>query len=387
MSTISLPGLIDCHVHFREPGGEHKATMETESRAALAGGITTVCEMPNTDPPTVSIEVFRYKVERASAIPDCDIRFFFGATKLSHLGELKDLWTSPSHSFLKARCAGLKLYFDHSTGNQGAGEEVIEKAFALASDLSIPLVGHCEDPKINADAEALCTDTSVAAHSIRRPPEAEAKAVERAIGLARQYGCPFHIAHLSTGDALDLIRGAKGEGIPITCEVAPHHLFFTVDDYVDLGTLIKINPPIRPREHTEALWEGIADGTVDCIATDHSPHTLKEKKAQPPLSCPSGFPEIETNIPLLLSVCADHWPHPQSERPKHAYLTHEDIMRLCFENPNRIFALGKNKDDVSITIDPIKEWVIRGEELHSKCGWTPYEGWKVVGRVEYPSST
>jgi dihydroorotase len=369
MTTVRLPGLIDCHVHFREPGLTHKGDMQSESRAALAGGVTTVCDMPNTVPPTVTVEALQGKVRRAERIRDCDIRFFFGVTEAKNLIALRKIWIgSETHlRLLCARCVGVKLYLDHSTGNMGADRRVTEETFKLCGELGIPVVCHCEDPGINR------------AHP-ERPPESEEHAVSYAIGLARTYRAPLHIAHISTKGAVDLVRRAKAEGLSVTCEAAPHHLFLTLEDLSRLGPLGKVNPPLRSSEHQEALWDGIADRTVDCIATDHAPHTLEEKNSDRP---PSGVPGVETMLPLLLTVSSGLWPGPNLQHSTFD-IQHSDIIRLCFTNPNRIFALGKRAPEQggdAIEIDLEKEWTIRGADLHSKCGWTPFEGWRVKGKV------
>lgn len=382
---ITLPALIDAHVHFREPGLTHKATMASESRAAFAGGVHTVCEMPNTIPPTVTVAALADKVRRAEDVPNVDIRFFFGATQAAHIVTLKELFTGDAADLvrLRKRCCGVKLYLDHSTGDQGIDASLLDEAFTAVAELNIVAVCHCEDPATNAAATAkeVRPGADVAVHALARPPESEAIAVERAIGLCRTHGTRLHIAHLSTKEALDLVRAAKREGLPVSCEVAPHHLFLTVDDFAVLGTLAKMNPPLRTREHQEALWEGIADGTVDCIATDHAPHTLAEKQAGEPLQAPSGVPGVETMLPLLLTVAADAWPHPSSRRPASARLTHGDIERLCFTAPNAIFGLGKDPDADRITIEPDAGWTIHADALHSACGWTPYENWQILGKV------
>ena len=186
---------------------------------------------------------------------------------------------------------------------------------------------------------------------------------------------------------LQLVHEAKKEGLPVTCEVTPHHLFLTVDDYKTLGTLGKMNPPLRSKEDQAALWAGIADRTVDCISTDHAPHTLDEKTSGDPLKAPSGVPGVETMVPLLLTVATRKWPHPNSEFGiRNSGFTVGDIVRLCFENPNRIFQLGRTKTDRTITVDLDQEWVIEGKNLHSKCGWTPFEGWKVKGKIQHVST-
>jgi dihydroorotase len=382
-----FPGFIDCHVHFREPGLEHKGTMESEAQSACAGGITTVCEMPNTEPPTVSVGALREKVLTAKKIDVCDIRFLFGITREEHLAELKTLWEDASEDMkvLRERCVGVKLFFDHSTGNQKAAQKTIRDTFQLCAELQLPVIAHCEDAALNAKAAKANTAGDASVHSLRRPPEAEKRAIAAAIELAAKCGTRLHIAHLSTADGLLLVRQAKEQGIPVTCEVTPHHLFLSTEDYPSLGALGKMNPPLRSPEHSEALWAGVEDGIIDCVASDHAPHTLEEKRAADPLNAPSGVPGVETMIPLLLTVAAGKWPHPakQSLPKKFRYA---DIGRLCFENPNRIFSLGKRGIEVGapadlVLVHPEEVWTLKGEELHAKCKWTPYEGWNVVGRA------
>ena len=404
---VLLPAMIDCHVHFREPGLEHKATMATEAASALAGGVTTVCEMPNTIPPTVTVSALADKIRRADCIlidqKDIfhdshfltlhsplrpDMRFFFGITQDIHLATLRELFdsTSDESKRLRARIAGVKIYLDHSTGDQKIEDALLDEVFATCAHHRITLVAHCEDPTENAKASAQNTRTTVAAHSLVRPAHSEEVSVARAIALARAHGTHFHVAHISTEGGVELVRKAKTEGLSVTCEVTPHHLFLTTDDYERLGTLGKMNPPLRSEEHRAALWAGIKDGTIDCVSTDHAPHTLEEKQAGEPLKAPSGVPGVETMIPLLLSVAHGVWPHPFDHMPCPA-LTYTDITRLCFQNPNRIFNLHKSEIEVGapanmLIVDPAATWTIEGKHLHSKCGWTPFEGWKVRGKVE-----
>lgn len=373
---LLFPLLIDCHVHFREPGLEHKATMETEAASAMAGGIGLVCEMPNTIPATVTVAALADKVRRAARVDQCDIRFYFGVTEAIHLQALRDLWTGESIELrrLKHHCCGVKLYLDHSTGDQKVDGGIVEDIFQACADLKIPLIAHCEDSEMNDAAKKANTRTDIAAHSEMRPAESEEKSICDAIAMAKKTGAALHIAHLSTAKGLQVVRDAKKAGLPITCEVAPHHLFLTIDDYLSLGTLGKMNPPLRTRADAQALWDGIKDGTVDCVATDHAPHTLEEKKTEPVLSAPSGVPGVETMLPLLLT---------EVRRKK---LSHADIVRLCFTNPNRIFNLGahgieQKKPARLIIVDPEADWTIEGKNLKSKCGWTPFEGRPVTGKV------
>ncbi|MEK7218620.1 MAG: dihydroorotase family protein, partial [Patescibacteria group bacterium] len=379
MKTITMPGLIDMHVHLREPGLTHKGDMETETRAALAGGVTTVCDMPNTVPPTVTLEALKDKVERAKRITDVDIRFYFGVTAREHLEELRKVFTEESQKDLRARCCGAKLFLDHSTGDQKIDPLLVEEVLGFCAGRGIVAVCHCEDPVVNTarrneflqvagDFNRRLQDANnVRIHSLLRPPESEEKAVAFILDLAKKTGAHVHPTHVSTRNAMGLIRAAKADGVNVTCDVAPHHLFLTTDHYAALGTLAKMNPPLRSADDQAALWDGIADGTVDCIATDHAPHTLEEKQNPDPLKAPSGVPGVETLLPLLLTVAAGEWPHPHSRSPKsEVRLTHDNIRRLCFENPNQILSLGKS-DAPTITVSTDEEWVIRGRELHSKC--------------------
>ncbi|HLC76375.1 MAG TPA: dihydroorotase family protein [Candidatus Peribacterales bacterium] len=382
-NLLLFPGLIDCHVHFREPGYEDAEDMETGAAAARSGGVTTVCDMPNTNPPTSTRAALDDKLRRAEKIRECNIRFFFNVSSINDLAELA--------ASDRKHMVGVKLYFDHSTGNLGADEEAINGAFQFCSERNITIVVHAEDAATNEAARKLNTQSDIAAHSAMRPPESEMEAVDEAIMLAKKYGTALHIAHLSTRFGLNLVRQAKADRLPVTCEVAPHHLFLTVEDYKTLGTFGKMNPPLRTRDHAEALWEGIGDRTVDCIATDHAPHTLARKNCEHPLEAPSGVPGVETMLPLLLS-CMESGPEdgegnlrPMGGTPE-TDIQPQDILRLCFTNPNRIFHLGKpgivvgKPADIAL-VNPGQSWKIHGKALHSKCGWTPYEGWRVIGKV------
>ncbi|MDA0376643.1 MAG: dihydroorotase family protein [bacterium] len=368
---LVFPGLIDCHVHFREPGYEHKATMKSEAASARAGGVTCVCDMPNTKPPTTTITALSDKVRRAQEVTDCDIRFFFGVTSGIHLVTLKDLWTSNSEELqhFKKYCCGVKLYLDHSTGDQKIEEDLIDEVFLACAECKIPIIAHCEDPQINSDAKAANQINDVSAHSANRPSKSEAIAIKKAVALVRKYGTQFHVAHLSSKRGLEEVVKAKEEGLPVTCEVAPHHLLLSTLDYKTLGTLCKMNPPVRSVADNEALWQALEDGTVDCIATDHAPHTLAEKQEGNPLDAPSGVPGVETALPILLNR-----------------LKPERIYELMFANPNRIFNLGKedlvigSKANIVI-VDPTIKKKIHAVDLHSKCDWTPFEGREVRGEV------
>lgn len=393
-----LPPLIDCHVHFREPGLTHKADMKSESAAALAGGVSVVCDMPNTSPPTQSIEALKDKIHRSQDHALCKMFFFFGATSLDHLEELKRLWTDEALVGVREQCCGLKLYLDNSTGDLKACDEVVEKAFELCAALHIALVAHCEDAELNQQAATRFPYTTASTHSLRRPSASESSSIERAIALAEKYGTTLHIAHLSTASGLAHIRAArKRSRCALTCEVTPHHLLLTTEDYGCCGSRIKVNPPVRQVEHAEALWVGLLDGTIDCVSTDHAPHTLAEKlQGAPP---PSGMPGVELVVPLLMTVLvAREWPHPTAPVPLVLKSVLEDdswnaekglaiIRRTMHENPKRIFGLSSLSSEVERGI----EWEVgpavkvAEDALVSKCAWSPYANWVLKCRVHHHS--
>ena len=247
--------------------------------------------------------------------------------------------------------------------------ELLDEIFEECGKLKIPIIAHCEDPEMNELAAKANTLDDVSAHSTVRSAQSEVKSITKAIERAKKYNVQFHVAHLSTHPGMELVRQAKDDGLKVTCEVAPHHLLLSELDYKELGTLCKMNPPVRTTEDCEALWHGLESGVIDCIATDHAPHTLEEKKTEPVLEAPSGVPGVETCLPLMLTR-----------------LPLDVIYRAMFEKPNTIFALGRPDitvdAPVNITIvDPNAEWEIHAKDLHSKCDWTPFEGREVKGKV------
>lgn len=385
---LLFPLLTDCHVHFREPGLEHKSTMLSEGKAALSGGIGTVCEMPNTIPPTVTIEALADKVKRGSHVDHLTMKFFFGITERAHLEELKKLFESKDveTKMLRRHVAGVKLYLDHSTGDQKVASELLDDIFALCTSIDLTIVAHCEDPEMNAKAATEFPSGDVSLHSKRRPAASEVHAIQQAITLAEKHGTHVHIAHLSTEGGAEAVRAAKKKSVRVTAEAAPHHLFLTTDDYASLGTFGKMNPPLRSIKDRDALWVGLADGTIDCVATDHAPHTKEEKQTGDPLSAPSGVPGVELMIPLLLTVAAGSWPHPHSQKPA-VTLSYAEILRVCGENPARIFHLTQDvleegaKARITLIDEKATNTVSAGSLL-SACGWSPYDGWSLVGKVK-----
>jgi dihydroorotase len=360
--------MIDVHVHFRQPGFGHKEDWTTGSRAAAAGGVTTVVDQPNTDPPTTTGAAVDEKARfaRASAVD-------YGLN-----GGVTADW-DPDSLFDRPLFALGEVFLADSTGDMGIDADLFDDAVARAADAGVPVTVHAEDATL-FDESVLPRSTQSSgerseprddaperpddadAWSAYRTPEAERAAVERAGEVADDHDATVHIAHTSTPEGVDAAADAG-----MTCEVTPHHLFLSRDDLDDLGTFGRMNPPLRDESRREALFERLADGTVDVVATDHAPHTRKEKDAGI-WDAPSGVPGVETALPLLLVAAAD------------GRLSHERVRDVTAANPARIFDLPSKgriepgRDADLVLVDPDERQPIRGLELHSKCGWTPFEG-------------
>lgn len=362
-----LPGCIDAHVHFRTPGAEHKEDWGTGSMAALHGGITSVLDMPNTDPPTTTRKLLEEKRKLAAKKSRTNFGFHLGATGLNG----QELLLSKNY-------AGVKLYAGASTGSLLVDQKAQqEKVFLAAFQAGKPVLVHAEDEELmkrNAEA-AKRKNRTQDLHYFIRSPEAEAKAIAQLLELQGKSGSPLHVCHLSSAAGLELIEGAKKVGRKVSCEVAPHHLFLS-KEYCEIEpSKGKVNPSLKSKADTAALWDGLALGSIDLVATDHAPHTEAEK-SQGYWEAPSGFPGIETALPLLL--------HAVHEKR----LSLERVQELYCENPARLFEIrgkGSVKIDCDadlVLVDPKREQVLRAEDNFSKCAWTPFEGKKVFGTVE-----
>lgn len=371
-----LPALIDPHVHFRTPGAEHKETWETASRAAIAGGVTTVFDMPNNTPSCISEQRLQAKkqiIEKQLKIP---IRYglYLGADQ-NHLDEIRKV---------KDQITGLKIYMGSSTGDLLMKDPVaLEKAFRIAAENDVLVAVHAEDedlieerkikckaaiqyPKNRGDFRGPQGECKAALHSMIRNAEVAARAVGVAIALAKKYGTRLYIAHVSTREELDLIRKAKTAGLPIYAEATPHHLFLTTEAYDRLGTCALVNPPLR--EDHRALWEAVDDGTIDTIGTDHAPHLLEEKK-RPYGSAPSGFPSIELYLALLLNA------HYEKK------ISLEQIVSLTHTRPQEIFRWPPNDDVVLVDLNRVK--TVDDAHLKTKAQWSPYAGMTLRGWPRY----
>ena len=372
---VVLPGLIDMHVHFRDPGFPQKEDFASGSRAAAAGGVTTVIDMPNTNPPTLTCAALEQKREIAKAKSCVNFGFYMGLAKdnLDEIARAKNL-------------VGVKVYMGSTTGNLLIEDlNIIEKLFALNKFMIV----HAEDESIiraNTAKYADSTDPSV--HSLIRAPEAAMEAAKTILHLAKKCNGQVHITHLSTAGEIELLRKfasrpshSEAKQLPfclsktsfkVSADTAPHYLFFTQADYAAKGTFVKMNPPIRTKEDQKALWEALRDGTIPVIATDHAPHT-KEEKSKPYKEAPSGVPGVETLLPLLLDAV------------NHGELTLRDVVKLTSENPAKLLHLkGKGSlavgADADLTvIDMEKEQKVGEHGYFSKSGWSPFEGRKLKG--------
>jgi dihydroorotase len=364
-----LPGLVDDHIHFREPGMGYKEDFETGSRAAAAGGVTTVFDMPNTSPPLTSVDQFHEKLELIQDRAFVDFGLY-AALVAENLGQLVDL--------AEAGVIGYKLYMGETTGYVRCPDDgVLYQAFKEVRQAGLRVGAHAENDWILQHMKASLIEagrTDARAHLDSRPAFAEAEAISRALILSEAAGNPFHVFHLSTRDGLELVKTARRKGLPVTCEVLVGHLLFDDEAYEKHGNLIRLNPPIREKEHQEALWEGIQRGWIDIIATDHAPHSHAEKTAENVWDAACGFIGVETALPLMLS------------QVNKGRLSLEQYVRLACENPARTWGIYPQKGVIQIgadadlvLVDLAMQDTIEAKKLHNKNTLTPYEGWKVQG--------
>ena len=325
---LRLPGLIDPHVHVREPGQTHKEDWDSATQAALAGGVTMILAMPNTKPPIFDAETLDLALSAAQQKALCDYAQFVGAGP-GNADILPDL---------ASRAAGLKMYLDSTFGE------------LRLDDMTLWAPHFAKFPK----------DYPIVLHS-------ESRTMAAGILFAAIYDRPVHIAHISLKEEILLIKAAKERGIKVTCEVCPHHLFLSKDDIPAISHGHPGRGEVRPRlatkEDVEALWQNM--DVIDCFATDHAPHTIEEKDSETP---PPGFPGLETLLPLLLTAVDD------------GRMTMDHIIERSVINPRKIFDLPE-QSETRIEVDENAEYEIRASDQFTRCGWTPFEGWKVKGKV------
>ena len=327
---LKLPGLIDPHVHLREPGQTHKEDWESGTSAALAGGLTLVLAMPNTRPPIFDSATLDLALEAARKHSRCDYAQFLGA------GPENSGWDHVAG--LPQRSAGLKMYLDQTFGELRLDTMTLWQEHFKTWPRDLPIVAHSESRSLAA-----------------------------VILMAAIYDRPVHIAHVSLKEEILVIKAAKERGLQVTCEVCPHHLFLTRDDIPAISQghpgRGEVRPRLAGREDVDALWANL--DVIDCFASDHAPHTLPEKDAENP---PPGFPGLETLLPLLLTAVEDR------------RLTLDMLLTRMVTNPRKIFSLP-DQPETWVEVDEQSRYEIRASESHSRCGWTPFEGWQVKGRV------
>ena len=352
-----LPGVIDDQVHFREPGLTHKEDLAHASRACAKGGVTSFLEMPNTVPNTITQAALEEKLTTASRSSLVNYGFYVGATT-ENVDVLKHATRTP----------GIKIFIGSSTGNLLVDEQAaLEKIFA---ESTLTICAHCEDETtVRANAAKYASETDIAFHSKVRDHEAAKIATARAIDLAQRHNHRFHVLHVSTADEIELIQNG---GPLITSEVCPHHLFFNVDDYERLGSLVKMNPSIKTKSDNQQLWQALCDGVIDIVATDHAPHTMEEKR-EPYPKCPSGLPAVENVLALMLNQVAQK------------KCTIEQVVKWMCSGPAEIWNM-KRKGRIEVGYDADLTLVdmdltqtVLNENQETKCGWTPWHGDDLTG--------
>ena len=352
-NLIVLPGCIDTQTHFREPGSTDTEDLHSGSRAAIAGGITAVFEMPNTNPPTSSKKEFQRKLDLAKNRMYCNYAFYFGATadNANDLADLKNL----------EGCCGIKLFAGSSTGNLlVADEKDIEKVFKNSSKV---VAVHSEDEEILNINKKLIKNGDVKSHPIWRSVECAMSSTRRIVRIAEKYNKKAHVLHITTKEEIDFLSQHKGN---ITFEITPQHLtIYAPDCYNKLGTYAQMNPPIRDKSHYDRLWYAVKNNLNDTIGSDHAPHLKKNKEKEYPDS-PSGMPGVQTLMPVMLD-------HVNAGK-----LSLSQLMGFVCENPVKIFGI-KNKGfikeqyDADFTIvDMNKKITIKNENIESKCKWSPF---------------
>jgi len=366
-----IPGVIDDQVHFREPGLTHKAEIATESKAAVAGGITSFMEMPNTKPQATSIEELEKKYTRASEVSMANYSFYLGATN-DNIEEIRLL--DP-----KRNC-GLKVFMGSSTGNMLVDKpEALEQIFAESPTL---IATHCEDEAtIQANSEKardkFGDDIPVELHPSIRSEEACYLSSSLAVELARKHNSRLHVLHISTAKELDLFQqGTDFEKKRITAEVCIHHLWFSEEDYERKGTLIKWNPAVKTAHDRDSLLAAVLNDKLDVIATDHAPHTIEEKQSKY-FQSPSGGPMVQHALVAMLELV-----HQQK-------LTIEKVVEKMCHAPARLFGIrdrgfiepGLKADLVLVDMD--HQWTVAHKNVHYKCGWSPFEGETFQSRVSH----
>jgi dihydroorotase len=361
---VVAPGFIDIHVHLREPGQAHKETIASGTMAAAAGGFTSVCAMPNTSPVNDSPEITRWMLDPGRGA-NVNVFAVAAATAGSKGRQLTD--------FAALKKAGAVAITDD--GKPILDDSVMRTALLGAGRLDIPVIQHAEDTRMTIGASMNAGATAFRLGLRGWPVEAEASLVERDILLAAETKAHYHVAHLSTAAALKAVRRAKRDRLRVTCEVTPHHFALIDEDVGEYNTNFKMNPPLRSRSDREAMLAGLADGSIDCVATDHAPHAANEKNQEFD-HAPFGITGLETALGLCISIL-----HVRHKIPL------ERIVELLSTNPARVMGLADrgtlargSHADVTI-FDPAKKWTYHAADSHSKSKNSPFDGWQLQGKV------
>jgi len=363
-----LPGVIDPHVHFRSPGYEYKEDWASGTAAAACGGVTTVFEMPNSDPPTSTVDALQIKQQIASRDAYVDYGVY-GLLGQQNLGDLPGL---ARHGVI-----GLKCFM----GNNPIGhidDGAMLEGLEIAASLGLRVTVHAENATIIERKTGRLRASGrrdPLAHLESRPAVCAVNAVERAVAFAEAAGAQVHIAHEGCKDALPIIRAAKHRGVAVTAETCPHYLLLTAEDMHRVGPVLRVNPPVRAAGHAEPLWSGLADGVIDMLATDHAPHAIPEKTADDIWDCVSGFGGLETAIPLLLTEV------------NRGRITLEQYVTWSSLAPARVWGLYPRKgvldvgsDADIVIVDLEREATIRADRFQSKSKITPFEGFRTKGQ-------
>lgn len=374
-----IAGGIDAHVHFREPGLTHKADMQTESQAAIAGGVTTVFDMPNTNPPTISAERIKDKIALAQEKSACKTGFHIGATNSNSQEICELVRNGDTVTGLRSEdIAGVKVFMGSSTGNMLVDEgNSLEELFSISEK---PVLVHCEDEatikaNLAAAVEKYGDDIPFTEHEHIRSRRACIKSSIKALELAIKHGTRLVLCHISTKEEIQMVRAAKTNNPDIVAETSCNYLWFCDEDYARLGSRIKCNPAVKTQQDREALREALAEGLIDTIGSDHAPHLLSEKEGTYQ-KAPSGLPSIQQTLPVLLTIA-----HEEG-------IPLTRIASVFSEKAADIYGLKRGKikrgyEADLIIFDYSKEFTVKNEDQLSKCGWTPYDGTTLKGVIEH----
>ena len=373
-----IAGGIDAHVHFREPGLTHKADIETESKAAVAGGVTTVFDMPNTNPPTISAKAVADKMGMAKGRSLAKIAFHIGASNSNADEVCRMVKEGDAEAILAAKdIPGVKVFMGSSTGNMLVDSGTsLEKLFAIKEK---PVLVHCEDEAIiranlAAATEKYGENIPFEEHENIRSRQACVRSSIKALEMAMKHGTKLVLCHISTKEEMNMVRVAKDKNPEIVAETSCNYLWFCNEDYSRLGSKVKCNPAVKTAQDRQALREGLMNGLIDTIGSDHAPHLLSEKDAAY-CKAPSGLPSIQQSLPVLLTVA------------KQDGIPLTRIASVFSEKAAKVYGLDRGRIAAGMKADLVvfdynREFTVKAEDQYSKCGWTPYEGETLNGYIE-----